>query len=129
MRPGDTHWDLGSLFILAIGGRLWVVTAQKPRQEFLDADPKDYLFVVPYGDGFQDLADEYGETYIVSGYDETAGWILPKTEADNDKFIHDYDVFSIPTKYDTIVQFMRDYEGGHIKVDNLDLIWNNLIHI
>lgn len=91
-------------------------------KEFLDADTKDYLFVVPYGDRFQDLADEYGETYIVSGYDETAGWILPKAEVDNDKFIHDYDVFNIPTKYDTIVQFMRDYEGGEIKIEDLDLI-------
>ena len=90
--------------------------------EFLDADPGDYLFIVPYGDGFQDLANEYGETYIVSGYDETAGWILPKVEADNDKFIRDYDVFNIPDKYDTIVQFMRDYESGKIKVEDLDLI-------
>ncbi len=91
-------------------------------EEFLDADPKDYLFVVPYGDGFQDLADKYGETYVVSGYDETAGWILPKVEADNDEFRRDYDVFKIPVKYDTIVQFMRDYEGRHIKVDDLELI-------
>lgn len=91
-------------------------------EEFLDADTKDYLFVVPYGDGFQDLADKYGETYIVSGYDETAGWILPKSEADNDKFIRDYDVFNIPDKYDTIVQFMRDYEGGKITVEDLNLI-------
>lgn len=90
--------------------------------EFLDADPKDYLFVVAYGDGFQDLADKYGETYIVSGFDETAGWILPKAEADNDEFQRDYDVFKIPIKYDTIVQFMRDYEGGHITVDDLKLI-------
>ncbi len=29
-------------------------------EEFLDADPKDYLLVVPYGYGFQDLADKYG---------------------------------------------------------------------
>ena len=90
--------------------------------ELLDVDPKDYLFVVPYGDGFQDLADKYGETYIVSKYDETAGWILPKEEADNEEFVRDYDVFIIPDKYDTIIQFMRDYEGGHIKLEDLKLI-------
>ena len=89
--------------------------------EFLDANPKDYLFVVPTGDGFDDLAKEYGETYILSK-DETAGWILPRAEANNDKFINSYDVYIIPSEYDTIVQFMRDYEGGNITVDDLELI-------
>ncbi len=90
--------------------------------EFLDADPGDYLFVVPYGDGFDDLAAEYGETYIVSTHDDTAGWILPRVEAETDEFIKKYDVFRIPTKYDTIIQFMRDYENGNITVEDLRLI-------
>lgn len=90
--------------------------------EFLDADPRDYLFVVPYGDGFDDLTAEYGETYIVSGHDDTAGWILSREEAETEEFIKKYDVFRIPAKYDTIIQFMRDYEGGDIKIEDLRLI-------
>ena len=43
-------------------------------------------------------------------------------EADNDEFQRDYDVFKIPFKYDTIVQFMRDYEDGNITLKDLKLI-------
>ena len=91
-------------------------------EEFLDADPKDYLFVAPTGYNIKDLINKYGETYIISGNDETKGWILPKDEADNDEFIKLYDVFNIPSKYDTIVQFMRDYESGNITIMDLELI-------
>ena len=39
LQPGDAHWDLGSWFTLATGGRPWVVTAQKPRQDLSVAGP------------------------------------------------------------------------------------------
>ena len=83
---------------------------------------KDYVFVVAYGQEYDNLADVYSDSIVSSNVGDPDGFILPKLTGESfaNNNSEDITVYRIPMKYKYLEDFTDAYETGECSyTDNL----------